>query len=265
MSVPNNDNTSTSVEVPDIKDFNFDNPETDVQPEKVTPPEPEQPAEIDKSNLPPNKAEGETDAQFQVRQQLKALTKMKNDSTSPEEKSQLQDEIAKMRTNLSTLAKQKQTEEPQDEELLTVKENLLKLGFKTDEDVQATVKALIEEQKVEENTRQHSEAINKFYQANKDVAAEPEAKQLLEQYVLDNFRVDANTPASKLAEWMQTARNVLFPSVDRSASIRSAQDKIDVVNFSGTGSNAKAPTVNDKASNTLKNMGWSDADIAAFG
>lgn len=284
MSVPN-DNASISAEVPDIKDFGFENPgattddapkadpvETPKSDEVVTPPATDETVDkIDKSNLPPSKAEGETDEQFQVRQQIKALTKLKNDSTSDEEKSALKDEIAKMRTNLATLSKDKQvpetpaTTEVPDEELEIVKENLRKLGFKTEAEVQASLNNLLEQQRVKETEQQHNEVIKKFYTANSDVAAEPEARQLLEQYVLENFRVEPTTSPAKLAEWMQTARNVLFPRVDKTSSIRSSQDKVDAVNFTGQPSSAKAPTVDDKASSKLKSIGWSDADIALFG
>ena len=279
MSVPN-DNTSTSAEVPDIKDFNFENPSADPTPsekeeapqpvEQVTPAPTDTTVEkIDKSNLPPAKAEGETDEQFQVRQQIKALTKLKNDTTSDEEKSALKEEIAKMRTNLANLSKDKQTvptpDDLQDDELKIVKENLQKLGFKTEAEVQATITNLLEQQRVAETEKQHEDVIKKFYSTNTDVASEPDARQLLEQYVLDNFRVEPTTSPAKLAEWLQTARNILFPRVDKSSSIRSAQEKVEAVNFSGQSSSPKAPTVDDKANSRLKQMGWSDADIAMFG
>lgn len=284
MSVPNNDSTSTSAEVPDIKDFGFENPSADTpttntetqapkSDEVVTPPTNDKTVEqIDKSNLPPSKAEGETDEQFQVRQQIKALTKLKNDTTSDEEKSALKEEIAKMRTNLANLSKDKQPApttpnqpELEDEELKIVKENLQKLGFKTEAEVQATITSLLEQQRVAETEKQHEDVIKKFYSTNSDVASEPDARQLLEQYVLDNFRVEPTTSPAKLAEWLQTARNILFPRVDKTSSIRSAQEKVEAVNFSGQSSSPKAPTVDDKANSRLKQMGWSDADIANFG
>ena len=244
-----------------------------ITPSEVTPVESEViPADTEeKKVIPPSRAEGETDEQFQIRQQLKTLTDAKNSTSDEEEKSAIISTIKDLRKGLAEVSKKNEPLKVAENEngeldIETVKENLQKLGFGTKEEIADIVKQTIENAKLEEATKNHELAIKDFYSKNTDIYKTPEAKEFLENYIVETYKISPTTSPEKIIEYMTDARNKFFPKSDNSKARQEAAKAVDLLNISGNSTVSKVDLSEDdkKIYNILKEKGHSEDKILSF-
>ena len=238
----------------------------------------EETKEIRISN-PPTRHPNETDIQFNLRTQMYNAGQAKAQAETPEEKSELSKHISGLRKELAKASSQPKVETTQPQEANTgtpetspdvseeeqIKSQLKKLGFLTAEEYEAKTLEI-----VQKSTRgqEHESAIQQFYQSRKDIAVSPENKRALENLVIQKFNITENSSGADILVAMDMAASYLFPKNDnRSSNAQAAAEKRDLVNFSSnTKSDSKGIDKNDqKAKDTLKDLGWSDEDLKSFG
>ena len=182
----------------------FEDPIIETQeqkPEEVKEPEP---VNEDKVARQPVRYEGETDTQYSLRLQLFNAGLAKSQAETEEEKSLINDHIKEIRSKLHSkpthteTTKQEVTEElfQSEEEKRNAVENLRKLGFVSQEEVEKRIQDAVENIKKEQNLsryesniRQQQEAIKGFYASRPDIASNPEIKRVIENTVITKFKI----------------------------------------------------------------------------
>lgn len=238
---------------------------------------PEAPKE-DKVARQPTRYEGESDTQYSLRVQLFNAGLAKSQAETDEEKSLINERIKEIRSqmypknNPTETTKQEVTDTElfqTEEEKKAAIENLRKLGFVSQEEVQKQIQEVVESvrkeqmlSKHEANVRSQQEGIKEFYSNRPDIASNPEAKQIVEKTVLRLFNITPDTSKEEIMQALEMSASYLFPN-NRSQVAQKAQEKIALMNISG--SNKSQPsTVSDDLTSTLKASGWSDEDIKNF-
>lgn len=219
---------------------------------------------------PPTKAEGESDYQYNLRVQMfHTKQELDNPETTEEEKSVLRQHLKGLREGLgkdSGKSNQSTTDslapdnsQPfSEEESVDVLNFLKSQGFMTADEVEKKLQLVreetIKELKVRQVVEDHGKAIKDFYNVRKDIASDSSSKQVLEQFVIENYNVNENTPADKLATYLDMAANYLFP---KSKTV-TRESKSDILNIDGTQSPVKQESkkgLDDDLSKTLKDRG----------
>lgn len=256
------------------QDENLDaiNPSVEETTKEVIEPEiVEEKKEEETKVIPPSRAEGESDEHFQVRQQLKALKEAKDTASTEEEKSLLISAMKDLRKGLAETSKKSEPLKPAEDEdgevdMEVVKDNLKKLGFQTQEEIQEIIKQTLENAKLEDATTKHQLAIKDFYSKNSDIYNTPEAKEFLENYVVETYKISATTSPEKIVEYMTDARNKFFPKTNNSKSRQEAANAVDLLNISGNSSveNSKYTAEDLEYAKQLKDKGWSEQAIKDY-
>lgn len=253
--------------------------ETGADPDKKPDEEPQK-TNAEQSLTPPGRYDGESDTQYQLRTELWRAGRARAAAETPEEKSLITDHIKELRRSMGQeTAKSKQTkveatqnqadetpapeDNTSDDEERAAKVALEKLGYLDKNQVQEIVQSALNQQRVEEAQKEHSQAISEFYKVRPDINAEPSRKEALERYILDNFKITPQTSKKQLAAHLDMAASYLFPRAQRTAGASEAAAKRTVVSAS---QNAKAALPSDDSlSSELKKLGYSDEDIRASG
>lgn len=213
-----------------------------------------------------------------LRQQLKDLTKQRNEAETPEEESFIKARMKEIRKGLSeqskTTVQAKDEVKPTDtlteeEEETNVRNNLKKLGYLSKDEVIAETERVMSEKlaKIESDNiaAEHDKVINDFYKSRADIYADKALKQDLETYVFNTYRIEPNTPAANIAMWLKDAADKFVPlPTNRQDNARSSQDKIDLLNISGTPAIPKVTKASSEERGFLKQKGWSDEKIDSF-
>jgi hypothetical protein len=242
--------------------------ETKVETKEVTNPTEK---EVKISN-PPQKYEGETDIQFNLRQQIYNAGQAKAQADTDEEKSILSKHISSLRKELAQSSKSTKVETTQsqpepakveDDDKEQIKQSLREMGFLPADEVEARAMQMIAQQS---RQQEHISATKEFYSVRKDIASDPIKKEILEKIVVERFNITPNTTGEELKTAMDMAAMYLFPKQSISAGAREAADKRDLYN---TGSPVRSDEksnqkVDDKTRSALKSQGWSDEDIESF-
>lgn len=238
----------------------------------------EEKKEVKISN-PPTRHEGETDIQFNLRTQMYNAGQAKAQAETEEEKSLLSKHISGLRKELAKASSQTKVEATQPQETKAepsdttnevseeeqIKATLKKLGFVTAEEYEAKALEIVQKSA---RGQEHESAIQQFYQSRKDIASNPENKTALENLVIQKFNITENSSGADILVAMDMAASYLFPKNDnRASNAQAAAEKRDLVNFSSnTKSDAKGIDKNDqRAKDTLKDIGWTDEDLKSFG
>ena len=220
---------------------------------------------------PPNRYDGETDTQYNLRVQLFNVTQAKKDpDTTDEEKSLLSEEMKKIRTAMagqskatpenSNPAKVFETEE---EERNAV-ENLKKLGFYTKEDMDKAMEEHLTRLSSESREQEQSQAIDAFYVSRPDISADKFKKEQVEKWVLTNFKITPQSTKKEIELALDMTANYLFPRGQSKAKVN--EEKVNLVNISGGNSDTSKKAMSDSTYKLLKETyGWSDDKIAGFG
>lgn len=220
---------------------------------------------------------GEEKERFNIRQQLKDAKAALNGTVNDDEKSLLVKEMTKLRKDLSQHDEQKPfnssrqttpSEQPIEDEQ-TIRENLKKLGYLSKQEVETTVDDIVRQRlysvDAKRHQAEHSQAVNDFYNSRPDIAQDNELKQGMEAWILQNFKVEPNTPATQLSQYLQMAANYFAPKADNRQAIREGQQKVDAMNISGTGGgDGQVSKVPEHERQFLKTKGWSDDKIEKF-
>jgi hypothetical protein len=246
--------------------------------EKVVPPV--EKTEGEPAPKPVTRAEGEDAERFNLRQQLKVAQTAFQEAGTEEEKSIFKQEMKKIRQNLFSHDTDKPkvnapTVEapvvPTEDEEKAISANLKKLGFLTAEDMEKKaadiVKQTLSQNKASENEAAHGKVIDDFYKSRPDIASDKDLKEGIEAFVVSNFKISPLTPPETLAQYLTMAANHFVPPVQKVNNAKNAQDKVALVDFSGTGGEGAPST--EKGSKEerayLKNtLNWSDAKIESF-
>lgn len=250
----------------------------------VTPPEPAAPET--KVSLPA-RFDGESEVQYNIRLEIFQAGQAKAAATTEEEKSVLTQQIKGLRKSLAETSKevavpvttQKAPEtvpeqtlvQPSEEEI--AKAQLRKLGFITEDQMEAELQKRLDARSTVESTErrvvEHANAANEFYSTRPDIANNPQVKEQFEQFVVTKYlsKMDATQLSkSEFSALLEMSANYAFPKPNVSKAADTAQDKVDLVNFTG---GTQPAIVSDKGPaksvrETLKSQGWSDSDIAKF-
>lgn len=221
---------------------------------------------------PPTRAEGESAYQYNLRVQMFHDNQaLKDPNTTEEEKSILRDHIKELRTGLGKDSgksdqpnnKENQTtpDEPifTEEETTAVAEFLKTQGFLTKEELAQERKQMrdeiLNELKVRNVVEDHGKAIKDFYATRKDIAVDPDKKVMLENYVIENYKVDETTSGEKLAMYMDMAANYIFPKQSNQVSRESKSDVLDVSGQQGAGAQETKKGLPDDLNKKLANSG----------
>lgn len=223
---------------------------------------------------PPTRHDTESDAQYNLRVDMWSAKNARDNADTEEEKSLFDQKLKGLRKNLSTNSGDSdpkiqisstapvQKEDVDKTELEEVLE-LLKPHFASKDDMSSTRAELIAEARralqVEQAQQAHSQAINSFLEDNKDIAGNVKAFNLVKEFVSDNFNIDENTSATKLAWALETARNTLFAkskttSVKADTTILNATGSQTSEAQSGVGISAEQQRALDQAG--IKVSGW---------
>lgn len=249
------------------------NQNQDVKPtevETVTEPTENQETPTDENApKPPTRAENESDYQYNSRVEMWHTNQaIKNPETSEDEKSILRNHLKDLRSGLgkdsgksdtSTVDVQTPVNETfSEEDGAAVIEYLKKQGFMTNDEVQQKLAAVREETIRELKTRQvvedHGKAISNFYSTRKDIASDPVAKQSLENFVIQNYNVSPETPADKLATYLDMAASYLFPR-QKTVTRETKSDVLDVSGSQGASQKVAGKGLDDETDKKLKQKG----------
>ncbi len=224
---------------------------------------------------PPNRYDGETDTQYNLRVQLFNVTQAKKDpNVTDEEQSLLAEEMKKIRMAMATQTKPK-TPDPStpdtpakvfrtEEEERNAVENLKKLGFYTGDDVQKIVDERLNRISSENRVQEQVDAIQSFYVSRPDIASDRTKKEQVEKWVLNNFKITPTSTKKEIELALDMTANYLFPRGQSKA--KANEEKVNLVNITGTNSNSPKANVSDATYKLLKEQyGWSDDKIAEFG
>lgn len=232
-----------------------------------------QQAQLDEKVVqPPNRFDGETDTQYNLRVQLFNINQARKDpEVTPEEQSILTSEMKKVRQAMAENSKSPGTSTnpiptkvfTTEEEEKAVVENLKKLGFYTKEDVTGIVSQMEEKLKSESRVQEQTEAISKFYASRPDIAADKFKREQVEKWVLSNFKVTPSSTRKELELALDMTANYLFPR-GQSSKAKDSESKVDLVNISGTNASSPKKSVSDSTYKTLKESGWTDEQIERF-
>lgn len=242
----------------------------------------EQPKD-EKKVIPPTQYEGESETQFNLRLQLFNAGQAKANATTEEEKSLLTEEIKKIREAMSGKKSTETTVDTQDttddifkteEEKKTALENIRKLGFYSKEDVEKLLNDKFEEvskklnqNQIETRAKEHSDAIKEFYTLRSDIASDKSQREMLEKAVIERFKITPDTTKQELTVALDMMANYLFPKSNKTEKAKAAQDKVDLVNITGSQGDKTVSKkgVDPENAKVLKAQGWSDEDIERFG
>lgn len=247
--------------------------------------EPTSPATTEPSPAPtqskpnfPTKKEGEDEVAYNIRQQLEIAKSARDNSETEEEKSFYKEEMKRLRGNLEENAEAKaptkklDTDTPiidEDEPDENVKARLEALGYKDAKSMSKEVADIVMQNlnkvKEEETAKAHGKVIDNFYKSRPEIYENKEARDFLEEFVVKNFRVTPNTSPETLGKYIQITAQTYFPKVDKMSKAQTAQDKVDLVNFSGSSNPiSKDSSLGEKGESALKNMGWTDEQLKGF-
>lgn len=221
---------------------------------------------------PPTRAEGESAYQYNLRVQMFHDNQaLKDPSTTDEEKSILRDHVKELRGGLgkdsgkSDQPNNKENQTTPDEPIFTedeteaVAEFLKTQGFLTKDELAIERKQmreeLLSELKVRQVVEDHGKAIKDFYATRKDISSDADKKVMLENYVIENYKVDQNTPADKLAMYMDMAANYIFPKQVNQVSREPKSDVLDVSGQQGAGKQETKKGLPDDLNKKLVNSG----------
>lgn len=250
----------------------------------VTPPAPAAP--VDTKVSLPARYDGESDIQYNYRTELFLAGQAKAQATTPEEKSILAQQIKGIREAMRESAKEvaapettKVTEtapaqpliSPSEEEI--AKAQLRKLGFVTEDQIEAELVKRIEQREAQRQIElrqvEQATAAKEFYDSRPDLANDPVKRELFEQTIVNTYlsKMDmSKIGKTDFAVILDSVANYMFPKVNVAKKADESQSKVDLVNFSG---GAKAEIVTEKGPSKavrekLKADGWSDSDIERF-
>lgn len=242
----------------------------------------EQPKD-EKKVIPPTQYEGESETQFNLRLQLFNAGQAKANATTEEEKSLLTEEMKKIREAMSGKKSTETTVDTQDttddifkteEEKKTALENIRKLGFYSKDDVEKLLNDKFEEvskklnqNQIETRAKEHSDAIKEFYTLRSDIASDKSQREMLEKAVIERFKITPDTTKQELTVALDMMANYLFPKSNKTEKAKAAQDKVDLVNITGSQGDKTVSKkgVDPENAKVLKAQGWSDEDIERFG
>lgn len=223
---------------------------------------------------PPNKFDGETDTQYNLRVQMFHITQAKKDpDATVEEQSLLNEKLKEVRIALATQnQKTPATSNPtkvfdSEEEEKNVKENLNKLGYYTKDEVLQEVDRIMNEKlsqvSIESKAGEQTEAIKNFYASRPDIATDKLKKQEVEKWVMSNFNITPKSSKKEIELALDMTANYLFPR-GQSSKAKDNEAKVDLVNITGTNSSETKKAVSDNTYKSLKESGWTDEQIARF-
>lgn len=230
----------------------------------------ETPAE-EKIPKPPTRAENESDYQYNSRVEMWQTNQaIKDPETSEEEKSILKKHLNDLRSGLgkdsgksdtSTVDVQTPVNETfSEEDGAAVIEYLKQQGFMTNDEVQQKIAAVREETIRELRTRQvvedHGKAISNFYSTRKDIASDPAARQFLEAFVIQNYNVTPETPADKLAIYLDMAASYHYPR-QKTITRETKSDVLDVSGAQGASPKVASKGLDDETDKRLRQKGVS--------
>lgn len=261
-----------------------DNNATPVAPTN-TPPEPAKSTEtpapaVDTKVTLPARADGESDLQYNLRMELFNAGQAKAAAETPEEKSILAQQIKGIREAMKQASVKEVTApettpkvpeaaptqplvSPTEEEI--AKAQLRKLGFLTEEDYAAREAQRVNEAKAIEL----AVAADDFYASRPDIAGNKENKEAFEKFIVDTYlsKMDMTKLTKKdFAILLESTAKFAFPKANVVARADAAQDKVDLVNFSGSSKTEQAGGAGlDKGTRErLKASGWSDSQLDGF-
>lgn len=228
----------------------------------------------------PARADGESDLQYNLRTELFNAGQAKAAATTEEEKSILALQIKGIRdamkqTNVKEVTAPETTPKapeaaptqslvtPSEEEI--AKAQLRKLGFLTEEDIAARDA----QRGAEAKAIELAVAADDFYASRPDIAGNKENKEAFEKFIVDTYlsKMDLSKMTKKdFAILLESNAKFAFPKANVSQKADAAQEKVDLVNFSGSSKTEVASgTGLDKGTrDRLKNTGWSDSELDKF-
>jgi len=247
----------------------------------------EEPKQDDKVAKQPERFDGESDTQYSLRLQLFNAGLAKSQAETEEEKSLIAERMKDIRKQMYTRNQAPQKTNPTEtteqnngsdelfqteEEKKTAIENLRKLGFISQEEVERRIQEAVEsinskQEKLshEAAIREQQQGIKDFYSQRPDIASNQESRKVLEQTVLQKFNISPETSKKELIEAMDMVANYLFPHSKRSEVAQKAQAKVDILNVDGGNfSSSKGNSIEDDTAKLLKESGWTDDDLKKF-
>lgn len=248
-------------------------PTTDV---KKVDPSPTQPTE-EKTPIPVSKQPEEDPVKFNLRQQLKDASNLfKEAPEGSQEKSLLQREMSKIRQKISTVSKDdsKHIDTPKPEEKPTetnsideVVKKIRELGFVTQEEVKAEANKIAEttfqRSRADEIQKEQSKAIEEFYSERPDIVSDASLREGLEAWVLNNFKITENTPASVLKSYLTIAANTFVPVDIKSEQAKDSQKKVNLLSIDSSGGEGSEKKVKgtEQERQLLRDKGWKEEAI----
>jgi hypothetical protein len=217
----------------------------------------------------PLKMADESEENYQLRIQLRDAKIARDEAESDEEKSFFIDKIKEVKRELGKNDRENKAKvapipdtETDEDEAKSIRENLAKLGFKTEEETNRIIEEKLAQVRGEEIANSQLSAVKQFYAQRPDIYKNKEARDWLENYVLNEYKVDITTNPKKILEYFNNTSKAYFPK----QPVRVSDDsKTDLLNIS---SNTKADATTYKApvndSDFLKKQGWSDSDLATL-
>lgn len=232
--------------------------------------------EVQKNNFP-KQNEGESDAAYNLRVQLKMAQEGRDSAGTDEEKSVYEQRMDDLRKNLSEVNKdtkkdpiKKESAEDDDDTIDTAKtlskEELKKLGFIEKAEVEKVFTERLNQLRRDEIIDGHNQAIQEFYKGRPEFLQNKDARNYLEKYVIDLIKPDLNTTPKQLFDALKLVADAKFPKANKSEAAQRSQEKVDAMNIEGNSKGTtKKSSVGEKEGDMLRSMGWSDDQIAMFG